>query len=157
MALEIERKFLVNQEKWKTVAPQKSVLIKQAYLSTDPEKTIRVRIKADQGYITIKGLTQGISRQEFEYEIPLLDAQQLIQDFTTKKIEKIRHYILFEGKTWEVDVFEGDNAGLIIAEIELQSEDEAYAKPNWLEEEVTHELKYANSNLITHPYKNWNF
>ena len=155
MGVEIERKYLVNHELWAKVKPQKSISIKQSYLSRDPEKTIRLRVADDKGYITIKGPTKGIARKEFEYEIPGEEADELMREFTTDVIEKIRHHVVFENKLWEVDEFKGENEGLIIAEIELESEDETVELPNWIAEEVTTDKRYANSNLIRNPFKTW--
>jgi adenylate cyclase len=152
MGLEIEHKYLLNREHWVKVVPHKSVLLQQAYISTDPEKTIRVRTLNDKAYITIKGKTSGASRLEFEYEIPLNDAHELIKNFSTNLVEKTRHYVVFEGKTWEVDEFKGANDGLFVAEIELGSEDENYLLPDWVDENVTNDQRYANSNLALNPY-----
>src|SRR5688572_21499619 len=117
MATEIEHKYLIVPDLWKDVVPMKSVEIKQGYLLTDPDKTIRVRTRGEQGYITIKGKTSGASRLEFEYEIPLEDANELIGKFCSNVIEKVRYIVLHENKTWEVDEFKGLNAGLTIAEV----------------------------------------
>lgn len=155
MIIEIEHKYLVKHELWKQIVPDKSVPIKQAYLSKDPEKTIRIRVAGEQGFITIKGKTVGAGRPEYEYEIPLEEASDLIGKFCNNLIEKTRHYVLYENKTWEVDVFEGLNTGLIVAEIELNSEDEQYEKPHWIDRDVTTDRKYANSNLVVNPYSNW--
>lgn len=155
MATEIEHKYLVNKTLWSAVKPHKSVTIQQAYLHTDPNKTIRIRTTATQGYITIKGKTQGASRLEYEYEIPVLDAQELIANFAYQIIEKVRHYVYHENKLWEVDEFKGANAGLIVAEIELITEDELYALPNWVTNNVTADVRYANANLSTIPYSSW--
>jgi CYTH domain-containing protein len=155
MAIEIEHKFLVDKTLWQQVRPEKSVFMKQAYLSVDPAKTIRVRIAADKAFLTIKGIAKGISRQEFEYEIPVSDANQLIDDFTSEAVEKIRHYVTFANKLWEVDEFKGANEGLMVAEIELQSETEGFEKPGWALKDVTSDRKYANSSLSQNPFKNW--
>jgi adenylate cyclase len=155
MLIEIEHKYLIIQSEWEKIVPEKSEIIKQAYLHSDPDKTIRIRTKGAKGFITIKGKTKGTSRPEYEYEIPLEDANELIRNFTKQLIEKTRHYILFEGKLWEVDVFEGENKGLIVAEIELQSETETYSIPHWIGENVTSDKRYANSNLAKHPFRNW--
>jgi CYTH domain-containing protein len=155
MATEIEHKYLVKHELWKNVVPEKSVEIKQAYLSTDPGKTIRVRTAGQKGFITIKGKTTGASRLEFEYEIPYEDALQLISGFCSDVIEKTRHYKSFKNKTWEVDEFKGLNAGLIVAEIELASESEVYSKPAWLDADVTKDNRYFNSSLSKNPFISW--
>src|SRR6187402_2169435 len=117
MAIEIEHKYLVKSEQWKKVVPHKSVEVKQAYLLTDPDKTIRVRTKGDQGFLTIKGKMAGSSRLEFEYEIPIADANELISKFSKDLIIKIRHLVKIDEHTWEVDEFKGLNEGLIVAEI----------------------------------------
>lgn len=155
MATEIEHKYLVNTELWLQVVPDKSVEIKQGYLLTDPNKTIRVRTKGQIGFITIKGKNIGASRPEFEYEIPLADANQLIANFCSNVIEKTRHYVFYKNNTWEVDVFDGLNQGLIVAEIELNSEEELYQKPDWLTKNVTDDTQYANSNLSIKPFSTW--
>ena len=155
MPTEIELKYLVNQELWKQIIPEKSVEIKQAYLLTDPNKTIRIRTKGDTGFITIKGKSIGASRPEFEYEIPLSDAIELINGFSSNIIEKTRHYVTYERKLWEVDEFKGLNAGLILAEIELSDENEEYSVPDWVGENVTVDQKYANSNLSIKPFTTW--
>lgn len=155
MAIEIEYKYLVKAEVWKEVVPEKSIKIRQGYLLTDPDKTIRVRTKGSSGYITIKGKVVGASRPEFEYEIPLADANQLIDGFCSNVVEKIRHLIVHDHKTWEVDVFSGMNEGLIVAEIELTREDEKYSLPEWVDKEVTDDIRYANSNLSIKPFKTW--
>ena len=155
MPTEIEHKYLVNTNLWSQVTPDKSVQIKQAYLLIDPNKTIRVRTDGEIGYITIKGKATGASRPEFEYSIPVDEANQLINDFCTNLIEKTRHYIIYDHKTWEVDVFEGLNSGLVVAEIELVNENENYIKPNWVEQNVTNDSKYANANLSIRPFNTW--
>jgi len=155
MAIEIEHKYLVKKDLWKQIVPEKSVEVKQACLLTDPNKTIRVRTKGDKGYITIKGKATGASRAEFEYEIPVEDANELINNFSSNLIEKIRQYITFENKLWEVDEFKGSNIGLIVAEIELTDENEKYSIPNWAGKNVTDDHKYANSNLSLRPYSTW--
>jgi adenylate cyclase len=155
MPTEIEHKYLVNQDLWSQVTPDKSVKIRQAYLLTDQEKTVRIRTNGETGFITIKGKATGASRPEFEYCIPLDDANQLITDFCLNPIEKTRYYINFEHKTWEVDVFEGSNSGLVVAEIELDNENENYLKPNWIVQNVTNDSKYANPNLSIRPYNTW--
>lgn len=155
MGLEIERKFLIKKEAWSKVRPYKSNLIRQAYLLTDPHKTIRLRVTDQKGFITIKGARKDITRAEFEYEIPVEEADQMIDQFTDKMIEKIRHYVLLDNKTREVDEFKGSNEGLWVAEIELQFEHEKISIPDWVGEEVSSDNRYANSNLISHPYSKW--
>lgn len=155
MALEIEYKYLVIEEAWNKELAYEHRVIRQGYLQTDPNKTIRVRTKGLQGYLTIKGKAVGATRPEFEYEIPVDDANKLLDGFCTNLIDKTRYYVNHEGKTWEVDVFEGLNEGLIVAEIELNSEDEAYSLPNWVGENVTKDMRYANANLSIAPFSNW--
>ncbi len=156
MAIEIEHKYLIDALLWSKIIPDKSFKIKQAYLLSEIEKTIRVRTKDKQGYLTIKGKTINASRPEFEYEIPFEDALELIKTHSSELIEKTRHIVLHEGNTWEVDEFEGLNKGLFVAEIELQTETEIYKLPTWVKENITDELKYANSNLAIHPFTKWN-
>ncbi len=146
--MEIERKFLVNKEKWELVNKPAPKRIVQAYLVRTPEKTIRVRVKGEKGFLTIKGPTVGISRSEFEYEIPLNEANQLIEQFADKIIEKNRFEIAVGNHLWEVDEFHGKLEGLMIAEIELTSEDEAFGKPDWVTEDVSLDQQYFNSNLV---------
>ena len=155
MATEIEHKYLVMKDIWEKIIPNKSVEIRQAYLLTDPEKTIRVRTKGNSGFITIKGKANRASRLEFEYEIPIEDAIELINKFCSNLIEKTRHIVIHDNNTWKVDEFKGLNEGLIIAEIELTSEDEKYSIPNWIDKNVTEDLRYANSNLTIKPFKTW--
>ena len=155
MAIEIERKFLVHPEKWEDLQKPAGENFRQGYLLTDPQKTIRVRQTFDKGFITIKGISVGASRQEFEYEIPHLDAEELLDQFAVSELSKIRYKILFENHLWEIDEFLGENEGLILAEIELKSEDEKFNLPDWIAKEVTEEQKYYNSNLTINPYKNW--
>jgi adenylate cyclase len=153
--LEIERKFLVNDTingYLKSVEPKP---IRQGYIMDDPSgKTVRVRTKGTKGFLTIKGKTTGISRSEFEYEIPFSDATALLNDFCDRTLEKDRYAVVHEGKTWDVDVFHGKLEGLIVAEIELGSEDEAFALPAWAEKEVSDDPRYYNVNLIKSGMKN---
>jgi adenylate cyclase len=155
MAQEIERKFLVKIKEWELLKKPTPFTIKQGYISTDPNKTIRVRQSNAKGFLTIKGKGNGISRPEFEYEISLPDTEELLAHFAESILEKHRYEIFFEGKKWEVDVFLGANSGLIVAEIELNNENEQFTIPHWIAEEVTFDQKYYNSNLINHPYSNW--
>ncbi len=153
--MEIERKFLVNKEKWEVTPKPPGIRIVQGYLSTDPEKSIRVRIYGDKAYMTVKGKPQGIAREEIEFEIPLEKARELLNKFCGALIEKDRYRIEFAAKIWEVDLFEGDNKGLILAEIELSFEDEQFVLPPWAEQEVTNDIRYYNSYLSENPYLNW--
>ncbi|MDA0778309.1 MAG: CYTH domain-containing protein [Bacteroidetes bacterium] len=154
MAQEIERKFRVANDDWRAMATSSSSL-KQGYLSSSAEATVRVRLEDNHGTLTIKSKTKGITRNEFEYAIPAQEAKELLMLCKGPLIEKIRFRILQENHMWEIDVFEGDNDGLIIAEIELTSEDDYFAKPQWLGEEVSGDSRYYNSNLATHPYVKW--
>jgi adenylate cyclase len=155
MALEIERKYLIDLEKIGIL--ENGIRIKQGYLSTDKNAVVRVRIKNDKSYLTIKGSNSGIARLEFEYEIPFDEANEMIEKLCQKPvIDKTRYIINHENHTWEVDVFYGDNDGLVVAEVELSSEDEAINLPLWIKEEVSHDDRYYNSNLMKHPFKDWN-
>ena len=152
MAKEIERKFLV-QESWQPRSA--GVKSAQGYLSTVPERTVRVRIKGEKGYLTIKGKNEGISRAEFEYEIPLQDAEELLQLAEQPVLRKRRYLEQHGGSLWEIDVFAGENEGLIVAEIELPEEQAAFTKPDWLGEEVSGDVRYYNANLIKQPFSLW--
>ncbi len=152
---EIERKFLVNSMAFKKMA-KKKIYFEQAYLNTHPERTIRIRLADDEAFLTIKGKStkNGLSRFEWEKQIPVEEAKELLKLCEPGKIEKYR-YLVPEGKhTYEVDEFLGDNEGLLLAEIELDHEEEDFKKPDWLGREVTGDLNYYNSKLITNPYKN---
>ncbi len=155
--IEIERKFLVKSTAFKAVAFAEN-RISQGYISTIPERTVRVRIKGEKGYLTIKGIgsTSGLSRYEWEKEIPLDEALQLLNLCEKGKIEKIRFEIKVGNHIFEVDEFYGENDGLIIAEIELESETEDFEKPEWLAHEVTNDERYYNAYLSNNPYKEWN-
>jgi len=155
MAQEIERKFLVNSE-FKNLATKQS-RITQGYLSSVPERTVRVRIKGDKGFITIKGIgnASGASRYEWEKEIPVSEAEELLKICEPGVIDKTRYLVKNGDHIFEVDEFYGDNEGLIVAEVELKSEDETFLKPEWLGEEVTGDARYFNSMLMKNPYKNW--
>lgn len=155
MGKEIERKYLVNTEKWQLADKPEGELYRQGYLLLDPEKTIRVRVTPKGGFFTIKGSTSGATRLEYEYEIPRDEAIELLEKFAVAELTKIRYTLKQGEKVWEVDEFSGDNAGLIIAEIELTHEDETYDLPEWAEKEVTGENKYYNSNLTILPFKKW--
>jgi adenylate cyclase len=153
MGREIERKFLVYGEEWKRQGTSTSM--RQGYLSTNPERVVRVRVEGDKAAMTIKGKSAGAVRGEWEYAIPTADALELLALCERPLIEKSRYRIEHGGMLWEVDEFHGDNAGLVVAEIELQSEDQRFDKPDWVREEVTHDARYYNSNLLKHPYRNW--
>ncbi|SHF03698.1 CYTH domain-containing protein [Flavobacterium fontis] len=154
--IEIERKFLVRNEQFKAES-RAAIPIAQGYLSSVPERTVRVRIKGNQGFLTIKGKSNasGASRLEWEKEITVAEAQMLLPLCEKGTIQKTRYEVVSGQHIIEVDVFEGENAGLILAEIELQSEDETYAKPDWLGEEVTHDARYYNAYLSQHPFGLW--
>ena len=153
MPLEIERKFLLVSDDYTVNA--KTVDIKQAYLSADENMAVRVRVEGIQASINIKSKKSERVNHEFEYVIPLDEAQSLIRMSPYPIIEKTRHMVEYEGKTWEVDEFHGDNAELTVAEIELDDENEAFEKPPWLGEEVTADYRYLNSNLAKKPFNSW--
>ena len=154
--IEIERKFLVTNQDFITQS-NASFRIVQGYLNSNPERTVRVRIKGDKGFITIKGKgnESGLTRFEWEKEIAVSDAEALLQLCEKGVIDKTRYNVQFENHLFEVDVFFGENEGLIVAEIELQSENETFSKPDWLGKEVTSEEKYYNAYLSQHPFKTW--
>jgi adenylate cyclase len=155
MGQEIERKYLIHHHKWQQIEKPSGQLYRQGYLLTDPQKTIRVRVTETNGFLTIKGVSIGATRLEYEYEIPRQEAIALLDSFSVSELSKIRYKITHNGKVWEVDEFLGDNLGLIIAEIELTSEDEQFDLPAWVDKEVTGEEKYYNSNLTVEPFKDW--
>lgn len=154
--LEIERKFLVKSDNFKAVAFAKKQ-IAQGYLNSHPERTVRIRIKGESGFLTIKGKgnESGVSRLEWETEIPLTEAKSLIKLCENGVIDKIRYEVKAGNHIFEVDEFFGDNEGLVVAEIELQSEDETFEKPEWLGQEVTNDERYYNAFLSNHPYTTW--
>lgn len=154
--IEIERKFLVLSDDFIKEAFTKKRIV-QAYLNSNPERTVRVRIKEDKAYLTIKGKGNetGTTRLEWEKEIPVADAEKLLSICESGTIDKTRHEVKVGKHTYEVDVFDGENEGLIVAEIELQSEDEVFEKPNWLGKEVTNDERYYNAYLSVKPYKSW--
>jgi CYTH domain-containing protein len=152
MGTEIERKFLVEGSDWRQ---GNSVRLTQCYLNRDKHRTVRIRIAGGKAFLTIKSVTQGATRAEFEYEIPVADARQMLKFSDGPIVEKDRHAIVHEGFKWEVDEFLGDNAGLIMAEIELTAEEQPFSRPPWLGREVTHDMRYYNSNLAAHPYSEW--
>ena len=154
--VEIERKFLVTNRDFISESSENFRIV-QGYLNSNPERTVRVRIKGKKGYITIKGKgnESGLTRFEWEKEIAVSEAVALLQLCENGVIDKIRYNVMFENHLFEVDVFSGENEGLIVAEIELQSENETFTKPNWLGDEVTTEEKYYNAYLSNYPYTNW--
>ena len=152
MGKEIERKFLVKEGAWRNA---KGTRYRQGYLNSAKERNVRVRTMEDKAYLTIKGIAIGASRMEFEYEIPLQDADELLEICEKPLIEKTRYKVQEGGFVWEVDEFFRENQGLIVAEVELESEDQEFPKPDWVREEVTEDPRYFNSNLIKNPYANW--
>ena len=155
MAVEIERKFLVDKEKWDKVDKPTGKHYRQGYILSDDIKTIRVRVTDELGYMTIKGKTKGISRLEYEYTIPVNEGVELLNNFAVSELEKIRYCINYEGKIWEIDEFLGDNQGLLVAEIELEDESETFKLPPWVTIEVTGDKKYYNSDLSVNPFNSW--
>lgn len=154
MSKEIERKFLVKGDSWRSLATGKRY--RQGYLSTVKERTVRVRTAGDKGYITVKGISVGATRSEYEYEIPLADANEMLDRLCERPlIEKIRYRIPVGDLTWEVDEFEGENRGLTTAEVELTDENEAGPLSDWIGPEVTGDSRYFNSNLVAHPLSRW--
>lgn len=154
MGIEIERKYLVDTKVWKPSTPGVSYM--QGYLVTAPDRTIRVRIAGNKGFLTIKGRPSGLTRAEFEYEIPAGEAEELLRGFSlTPPVIKTRYKEKIGTHTWEIDVFSGENEGLVMAEIELSSEDEAFDIPSWAIKEVTQDPRYQNSLLAQKPFKHW--
>jgi CYTH domain-containing protein len=155
MAKEIERKYLVKNDGWRAHASS-AVPYRQGYLSLTPERTVRVRIAGNKAFITVKGKTEGDARDEFEYPIPVEDAEQMLSELAVKPlIEKTRHVIQDGQAKWEIDEFAGPNRGLIIAEIETSEERAAVHKPDWLGKEVTGDARFYNVNLVQHPFSQW--
>ena len=153
MSKEIERKFLVIEDSWRT---NEGIPYRQGYLSTDRHRTVRVRIAGPEAWLTVKGITRGATRAEYEYPIPVADAREMLDTLCHEPlIEKQRYRVDFGGLTWEVDEFEGANAGLVVAEVELEREDQPFERPPWLGREVTHDPKYFNANLVDKPYTRW--
>lgn len=153
MGVEIERKFLTKNDNWRHSATS-SCRMKQGYLN-EIGNTIRIRLAGDRAFLTIKGKTKGISRLEFEYEVPVSDAEQLFTLCQTPSVEKIRHKVPFEGHIFEVDEFLGQNEGLTVAEVELNSENEDVSLPEWIGEDVTADKRYRNTHLAKKPFKQW--
>ena len=154
MGKEIERKFLVVGDRWRSLV--RGMRYRQGYLSTVKERTVRVRTVDNRGTLTIKGISVGATRREYEYEIPAVEADEMIDHLCEKPIiEKNRYKIPIGDVTWEVDEFLGVNEGLIVAEVELQSEDQSFARPDWIGEEVTSDPKYFNANLVARPFSTW--
>ncbi len=154
MGVEIERKFLLTGEGWRKLG--EPVLLRQGYLSSNPDRTVRVRTEAGKGTMTIKGRSVGATRSEWEYDIPLEEANEMLDRLCEQPlIEKHRRRIAFGARTWEIDEFLGANAGLIVAEVELEFEEQQFDKPEWVGEEVTHDRRYFNSSLIRQPFSVW--
>jgi len=154
MAMEIERKYIVDAGKWH---PEDAGLnVVQGYLPASGKTAVRVRIAGENAWLCLKGVNQGPVRSEFEYPIPVSDARQMLDELCVRPfIEKTRHYVSHAGATWEVDVFYGENTGLIIAEIELISEDQEIILPHWIKDEVTYDPRYYNANLVLKPFRRW--
>ncbi len=154
MQTEIERKFLVAGNDWKSQADGRR--IRQGYLSVDPARNVRVRLAGEHAWLTLKGTTTGVSRAEYEYPIPPGDAEKLLETMCLQPlIDKTRYTLCDAGQRWEIDEFHGANAGLVIAEIELENEDQAFDRPAWLGAEVSDDPRYYNANLLRHPFRDW--
>jgi adenylate cyclase len=154
MTSEIERKFLVVGDAWRHLTHGQRY--RQGYLSTEAERTVRVRAVGNQGFLTIKGRTRGATRAEYEYPIPFDEAEALLNNLCLRPlIEKVRYAIPYQGMVWEVDEFLGDNAGLVVAEVELESETQEFVKPDWVGTEVTDDPRYYNANLVHRPFTRW--
>lgn len=155
MGTEIERKFLVSSDDWRQTADS-GTAFRQGYLIGAKKASVRVRIEGEQANLNIKSATLGVRRMEYEYPIPLAEAQEMLDTLCEQpQIEKVRYRVSCEGHTWEIDVFAGENEGLVVAEIELQAEDEVFSRPAWLGEEVSGDTRYYNVCLVTHPYREW--
>ncbi len=155
MADEIERKFLVKNSDWRSAAG-KSKSIKQGYMAVNDQCAVRVRVTDSEAFLTIKSSGLAITRKEYEYTIPLADAEEMLSKFCAgRKIEKVRYFVDHQDHVWEVDVFEGSNQGLVVAEIELRSADEVVSVPLWAGREVSGDARYLNNNLATHPFTSW--
>jgi adenylate cyclase len=155
MAIEIERKFLVRDDSWRARADA-GAFFSQGYLSSDPKRCIRVRIAADRAWLNIKSAVSGVRRLEYDYEIPVADAREMLHSACADPpVEKTRYHVPHGQHVWEVDVFEGANAGLVVAEIELADEQEPFARPAWLGEEVSNDPRYYNMNLSRLPFSRW--
>jgi len=154
MGFETERKFLVKSSVWKQGAV--GTPYRQGYLCRQEARTVRVRITGERAYLTLKGQAQGMTRLEYEYPIPLADAHAMLDQLCLKPlIEKTRYRVEFGGRVWEVDEFAGENQGLVVAEVELESPDQPLELPDWVGEEVTHDPRYLNANLVAHPFSRW--
>ena len=155
MATEIERKFLVKSDAWRARA-EPGIRFRQGYLAGGGKASVRVRVEGESANLNIKSATLGVRRQEYEYPIPLDDAHQMLDSLCEGRlVEKTRYCVTVGNHVWEVDVFEGDNAGLVVAEIELSHEEEVFVRPDWAGDEVSHDPRYYNVCLAQHPYKEW--
>jgi len=155
MATEIEHKFLIRDDRWRQQV-ERSVRMRQGYLTSDARCSVRVRVAGGQGFLNIKSGTLGIQRSEYEYPIPLAEAEEILDTLCEKPLlEKTRHFIHFGEHVWEIDEFAGANAGLIVAEVELSHPDEPFERPDWASEDVSHDIRYYNSQLARHPYATW--
>ncbi|WP_428357048.1 CYTH domain-containing protein [Methyloprofundus sp.] len=155
MAIEIERKFLLANDNWRPLV-SKSIVYRQGYLNSDEHSSVRVRVSDDTAKLNIKSATIGATRQEYEYDIPAEDAHELLSTLCQKPlVEKTRHIVVIKQHTWEIDEFSGENQGLIVAEIELSQEDEAFEKFDWVGQEVTEDVRYYNNQLAKQPYTSW--
>jgi adenylate cyclase len=155
MPIEIERKFLVRDDSWRAQVESSSRIV-QGYLGLDRQLTVRVRLRGDAAFLTLKGGAQGIRRSEFEYPIPPADALAMLDTLgVAPAVDKVRHLIRVGGHLWELDVFAGENAGLVMAEIELNSEGEAFERPDWLGDEVSEDPRYYNASLARYPFRRW--
>ena len=154
MPTEIERKFLVKDARYRSLGSY--MHIRQGFLSTDKERVVRVRIQGKKAFLTIKGITKGISRAEYEYKLPITHAKFMLDFLCIQPtIEKYRYNVNIEGFTWEIDEFTGENEGLVIAEIELLKDNQQFPKPEWIGEEVSGDARYYNASLVKNPYKRW--
>ncbi len=155
MATEIEHKFLLRDDRWRQQV-ERSVWMRQGYLTSDARCSVRVRVAGGQGFLNIKSGTLGIQRSEYEYPIPLAEAEEILDALCEKPLlEKTRHFVHVGDHVWEIDEFAGANAGLIVAEVELSRPDESFARPDWAGEDVSHDIRYYNSQLARQPYTTW--
>jgi adenylate cyclase len=155
MATEIEHKFLIRDDRWRQQV-ERSVRMRQGYLTSDARCSVRVRVAGGQGFLNIKSGTLGIQRSEYEYPIPLAEAEEILDTLCEQPLlEKTRHFVRVGAHLWEIDEFAGANAGLIVAEVELSRPDEPFERPDWAGEDVSHDIRYYNSQLARHPYATW--
>lgn len=153
-SVEIERRFLLADDGWRAAASAPK-LMSQGYISVEKERTVRVRIVGNQAWLTLKGFLSDVSRSEFEYEIPLADAQQMLETMCPFRLQKHRYEVVYRGFVFEIDEYFGDNAPLVVAELELPAEDTPFPKPDWLGAEITAEGRFTNAYLSRHPYGSW--